>query len=88
MPWGTSMSAGGVVAAGDVTAGAGVMAGGGWWITLAAGQSRTLTFPLGPAELRYWNAAARDWVIDTTTIDVFAGRDSTADPTTSFTIGS
>ena len=57
-------------------------------ISLAAGESRTLTFPLGPAELRYWNAAARDWVIDITTIDVFAGSDSTADLTTSFTIGS
>jgi beta-glucosidase len=57
-------------------------------VTLAAGQSRTLTFPLGPAELRYWNAAARDWVIDTTTVDVFAGGDSTAALTTSFTIGS
>ena len=57
-------------------------------VTLAAGQSRTLTFPLGPGELRYWNAAARDWVIDTTTIDVFAGGDSTADLTASFTIGS
>ncbi len=57
-------------------------------LTLAAGESRTLTFPLGPGELRYWNAAARDWVIDTTTIDVFAGTDSTAELTTSFTIGS
>jgi beta-glucosidase len=57
-------------------------------VTLAAGQSRTQTFPLGPGELRYWNAAARDWVIDTTTIDVFAGGDSTADLTASFTIGS
>jgi beta-glucosidase len=57
-------------------------------VTLAAGESRTLTFPLGPAELRYWNAAARDWVIDTTTIDVFAGSDSTAELTTSFTIDS
>jgi beta-glucosidase len=56
-------------------------------VTLAAGESRTLTFPLGPGELRYWNAAARDWVIDTTTIDVFAGTDSTAELTTSFTIG-
>src|SRR5580693_4882460 len=56
-------------------------------VTLAAGQSRTLTFPLGPGELRYWNAAARDWVIDTTTIDVSAGSDSTADLTASFTIG-
>ena len=57
-------------------------------VTLGAGESRTLTFPLGPGELRYWNAAARDWVIDTTVIDVFAGTDSTAGLTTSFTIGS
>jgi beta-glucosidase len=57
-------------------------------ISLAAGESRTLTFRLGPAELRYWNSAARDWVIDITTIDVFAGSDSTADLTTDFTIGS
>jgi beta-glucosidase len=57
-------------------------------IGLAAGESRTLRFPLGPAELRYWNAAVRDWVIDTTTIDVFVGGDSTAERTTSFTIGS
>jgi beta-glucosidase len=56
-------------------------------VSLAAGESRTLRFPLGPAELSYWNAATRDWVIDTTTIDVFAGGDSTAELTTSFTIG-
>jgi beta-glucosidase len=57
-------------------------------LTLAAGESRTLRFPLGPDELRYWNAATRDWVIDTTTIDVFVGGDSTAAQTVSFTIGS
>jgi beta-glucosidase len=55
-------------------------------ITLDAGESRTVTFPLGPAELRYWNAAARDWVIDATTIDVFAGGDSAAELTASFTV--
>jgi beta-glucosidase len=55
-------------------------------VTLAPGESRTLTFTLGPNELRYWNAAARDWVIDPTTIDLFIGTDSTADLTTSFTI--
>jgi beta-glucosidase len=55
-------------------------------VTLAAGESRTLEFPLGPGELRYWNAAARDWVIDATTVDVFAGGDSTAELTASFTI--
>jgi beta-glucosidase len=56
-------------------------------LTLEPGESRTLEFALGPAELRYWNAAARDWVIDATTIDVFAGGDSTAELTASFTIG-
>jgi beta-glucosidase len=56
-------------------------------VALDAGESRTLTFPLGPGELRYWNAVSRDWVIDTTTIDVFAGGDSTAELTTSFTVG-
>jgi beta-glucosidase len=56
-------------------------------VSLAAGESRTLEFPLGPAELRYWNAAVRDWVIDDTTIDVFAGGDSAAELTASFTIG-
>jgi beta-glucosidase len=55
-------------------------------VTLAAGESRTLEFRLGPDELRYWNAAVRDWVIDATTIDVFAGGDSTAELTASFTI--
>ena len=56
-------------------------------LTLAAGQSQTLRFPLGPDELRYWNAATRDWVIDTTTIDIFVGGDSTAAQTVNFTIG-
>ena len=57
-------------------------------VTLAAGESQTLHFPLGPDELRYWNAASREWVIDSTTIDVFVGGDSTAAQTVSFTVGS
>jgi beta-glucosidase len=55
-------------------------------VTLGAGESQTLRFSLGPDELRYWNAATRDWVIDTTTIDVFVGGDSRARQTVSFTI--
>ena len=55
-------------------------------VTLAAGESRTLTFPLGPAELRYWNAAVRDWVLDASTFDVWVGGDSTAELTATFTI--
>src|SRR5581483_7904661 len=55
-------------------------------LTLEPGESRTLEFPLGPGELRYWNAAARDWVIDAAAIDVFAGGNSAAELTASFTI--
>lgn len=54
--------------------------------TLAAGESRTVRFRLGPDELRYWNATAKDWVIDTTTVDVYVGGDSTAARTLSFTV--
>jgi beta-glucosidase len=55
-------------------------------LTLPAGESQTVRFPLGPDELRYWNAATKDWVIDTTTIEVYVGGDSTAATTVSFTI--
>jgi beta-glucosidase len=47
-------------------------------VTLEPGRTRTLRFALGPDELRYWNAATRDWVIDATTFDVWIGGDSTA----------
>jgi beta-glucosidase len=55
-------------------------------IALAAGESRTLRFALGPAELRYWNAAARDWVIDASRFDVWVGGDSSADRSTTFEV--
>ena len=48
-------------------------------VSLEPGESRTVQFTLGPAELRYWNAAARDWVIDASTFDVWVGGDSTAE---------
>ncbi|MEO6088439.1 MAG: fibronectin type III-like domain-contianing protein [Umezawaea sp.] len=51
-------------------------------ITLAAGQTRTVTFGLGPSELRYWSAATRDWVQDATTLDIWVGGSSTADLST------
>jgi beta-glucosidase len=47
-------------------------------ITLAARESRTLSFRIGPDERRYWNAAVRDWVTDAATFDVWVGGDSTA----------
>jgi beta-glucosidase len=45
-------------------------------ITLAGGESRTVTFDLGPDQLRYWSAASRGWVQDATEIDVWVGGSS------------
>ena len=47
-------------------------------VTLDPGERRTLSFRLGEAELRYWNASRRDWVIDESEIDLAVGGDSTA----------
>jgi beta-glucosidase len=55
-------------------------------VTLAAGEVRTVTFALGPAELRYWSAATRDWVQDATTLDIWVGGSSTADLSTVLTV--
>jgi beta-glucosidase len=55
-------------------------------VTLAAGESRTLRFPVGPDERRYWNAAVRDWVADPSTFDVWVGGDSAAELSTTFEI--
>ena len=55
-------------------------------ISLEAGESRTLEFSLGPAERRYWNAVARDWVLDPSTFDVWVGGDSAAELGTTFEV--
>ena len=55
-------------------------------VTLAAGESRTLSFQVGPDERRYWNAAAHDWVTDASTFDIWVGGDSTATLTTTIEI--
>ena len=47
-------------------------------ISLDAGETCTARFTLGP-ELRYWNAAARDWVQDASTFDVWVGGSSAAE---------
>ncbi len=57
-------------------------------IALAAGESRTVRFQIGPDERRYWNAAARDWVTDASTFDVWVGGDSTASLSTTFEVTS
>ncbi|MCW2709832.1 MAG: glycoside hydrolase family 3 domain protein [Marmoricola sp.] len=55
-------------------------------VTLAAGESRTLQFRVGPKERRYWNAAVRDWVTDSSSFDVWVGADSTAPLATVFEV--
>ncbi len=55
-------------------------------VTLAPGETRTLTFPLGPDQLRYWSAVTRSWVQDVTTLDLWVGGSSTADLTTTLTV--
>lgn len=48
-------------------------------ITLSAGETRTVTFELGPDQLRYWSAVTRTWLQDATTIDLYVGGSSAAD---------
>jgi beta-glucosidase len=55
-------------------------------VALQPGESRTVRFALGPGELRHWNAAARDWLVDAATFDVWIGGDSTAELSTTFEV--
>ena len=55
-------------------------------VALEPGETQTVQLALGPDELRYWNAASRDWVNDASTFDVWAGGDSTAALTTTFDV--
>jgi beta-glucosidase len=55
-------------------------------IRLEAGETSTLSFPLGPKERRYWSTTNRDWVIEPSTFDVWVGGDSTAELTTIFEV--
>jgi beta-glucosidase len=55
-------------------------------VTLAPGESRTVTFTLGEVELRYWSAAERNWVIDPGAFDIWIGGDSRAELHTTFEV--
>ncbi|HSO68933.1 MAG TPA: glycoside hydrolase family 3 C-terminal domain-containing protein, partial [Arachnia sp.] len=55
-------------------------------LTLSPGESRTVEFPLGPDQLRYWSAVTRGWVQDATTLDLWAGGSSTAELTTTLNV--
>jgi beta-glucosidase len=47
-------------------------------VSLAPGETKTVTFSLGPEELRYWSTAERRVVQDAAAFDVWVGGDSTA----------
>jgi beta-glucosidase len=55
-------------------------------VALRAGEKRTLQFTLGPDELRYWSSAAKGWVLEASSFDVWVGSDSTAALHTTFEI--
>lgn len=50
-------------------------------LEIRAGETRTVSFPLGPDQLRYWSAATRRTVQDVTTVDVWVGGSSEAELT-------
>jgi beta-glucosidase len=47
-------------------------------LTLKPGETKTVTFPLGPAELGYWSTSAGKWVQDAEAFDIWVGADSLA----------
>lgn len=56
-------------------------------VTVEPGQRRRVEFTVGPQELTYWNAQARDWVLDAAEYEVAIGPDSEAPFTATFVLG-
>jgi beta-glucosidase len=47
-------------------------------VALQPGETKTLTFSLGKDELKYWNPQTKEWIVEPSQFDVWAGEDSTA----------
>jgi beta-glucosidase len=47
-------------------------------ITLQPGETKTITFQLGPDELGYWSTSVAGWIQDTAPFDIWVGADSLA----------
>ncbi len=47
-------------------------------ITLQPGETKTVTFRLGPDELTYWSTNAGQWIQEAATFDIWVGADSLA----------
>lgn len=48
-------------------------------VTLAAGETGTVSFEIGPDQLRYWSAVTGGFVQDATTLDIWVGGSSAAE---------
>ena len=55
-------------------------------LPIASGATETVTFGLGPEQLRYWSAATRAWVQEATEIEIYVGGSSTAELDTVLTV--
>jgi beta-glucosidase len=53
-------------------------------VTLPAHASERVQFTIGPEQRRYWSTTARNWVLDSSTFDVWIGGSSTAELATTF----
>lgn len=47
-------------------------------VSLQPGETRTVTFKLGPEQLKYWSTNAGEWVQDAADFDIWVGSDSLA----------
>jgi beta-glucosidase len=47
-------------------------------LTLQPGETKTVTFHLGPDELRYWSTSAGKWIQEPADFDIWVGADSLA----------
>ena len=55
-------------------------------VTLNPGEKKTVTFPLGTDELRYWSTGRKGWVQDAEAFELWVGTDSTAKLSAGFTV--
>jgi len=47
-------------------------------VSLQPGETRTVTFELGPDHLKYWSTSAGEWIQDAAAFDLWVGSDSLA----------
>ena len=47
-------------------------------VALQPGETKTLKFPLGKKELQFWGPQQKQWIVEPSEFDVWAGEDSTA----------